>query len=208
LPDLLRRVAVLTATSIVGIALLAPLAVRGTTPVTPELDRLLDAAVVAPNQAASRGDAGRATVALDTLAALSAPVAMEDLAPASSAATRPTVNLQAELRAVALAAGLSPKTAAQLVYVVEEIGSNILVHSNAHWMELRFAPDADGWVLTLLDDGDEFDPVDAAKLMDEPVISEHVTGHLGLWTLKRMPFEQSWRRVGGVNELRFRAARP
>jgi hypothetical protein len=91
----------LTATSIVGIALLAPLAVRGTTPVTPEMDRLLDAAAVAPHQLAMRGDAGRAALAVDTLAALSAPVAVEDLSPASSAAARPTITLQAELRAVA-----------------------------------------------------------------------------------------------------------
>ena len=101
MPDLLRRVAVLAATSIVGIALLAPLTVRGTTPVTPELDRLLDAAAVAPQHLASRGDAGRAAFATDTLAALSAPVTVEDLSPASSAAARPTVQLQAELRAVA-----------------------------------------------------------------------------------------------------------
>lgn len=110
MPDLLRRVAVLTAMSIVGIALLAPLTVRGTTPVTPEIDRLLDAAAVVPHQLASRGDAGRAAVAVDTLAALSAPVAVENLSAPSSTGERPTVDLQAELRAVATPRPTPPPT--------------------------------------------------------------------------------------------------
>jgi anti-sigma regulatory factor (Ser/Thr protein kinase) len=116
--------------------------------------------------------------------------------------------LQAQLRTAALAAGFDAKTVGNLVYVVEEIGANILVHSNATWMELRFEPTANGGILSLLDDGEEFDPVDASKLMDEPVISEHLEGHLGLWTLKRMPFQQAWRRVDGVNAISFTATRP
>ncbi|HET7686139.1 MAG TPA: transglycosylase family protein [Candidatus Limnocylindria bacterium] len=101
MPDLLRRVAALTALSLVGIALLAPLGVRGTTPASIEAERLLDAAANPPRSIAARGDAGRAAFAADTLAALSAPVGAEDLAPLSEFAAIPVVAMQADLRAIA-----------------------------------------------------------------------------------------------------------
>jgi anti-sigma regulatory factor (Ser/Thr protein kinase) len=116
--------------------------------------------------------------------------------------------MQAQVRAAAVTAGFSAETITYLIYAVEEIGANILVHSGATWLELRFESTGHEGVLRLLDDGEEFDPVDAAKLMDEPVISEHLAGHLGLWTLKRMPMQQSWRRIEGVNELSFKVTRP
>jgi anti-sigma regulatory factor (Ser/Thr protein kinase) len=115
--------------------------------------------------------------------------------------------MQAQLRAAATAAGFSAETITYLVYAVEEIGINILMHSQASWLELRFEASPSEGVLKMLDDGEEFDPVEAAQLMDEPVISEHLAGHLGLWSLKRMPLVQAWRRVDGVNELSFTAAR-
>lgn len=115
--------------------------------------------------------------------------------------------VEAQVRAEALAQGFDAKTAASLVYVVEEIGANVLVHSGAHWLEVRFQATDNGAVLCFLDDGEEFDPIEAAQLMDAPVISEFVTGHLGLWTLKRLPFKQTWRRNGNVNELSFSVIR-
>ncbi len=109
--------------------------------------------------------------------------------------------LQDQVRAAAVAGGLSAKTAANLVFAIEEIGANILVHSGASWMELRFEAVDPGAVLYFDDDGEEFDLVEAAELMDEPVISEHLSGHLGLWTLKRMPFKMVWKREDGMNRL-------
>lgn len=101
LPDLLRRVAALTALSIVGIALLAPLGVSGTTPASIEAERLLDAAAHPPRPIADRGDAGRAALAADTLAATSAPVGAEDLSPQREPTTIPTVTMTADLRPIA-----------------------------------------------------------------------------------------------------------
>lgn len=116
-------------------------------------------------------------------------------------------DLQAKVRAEAFIAGLDPKSASNLVFVIEEIGVNILVHSGATWMELRFEPGNQS-VLTFLDDGEEFDSIEASKLMDEPVISEHMSGHLGLWILKRLPFQQVYAREGGLNVLRFQGSTP
>lgn len=111
--------------------------------------------------------------------------------------------IQDRVRAEALGAGLDTKSAANLVFVVEEIGANILVHSGATWMEVKFEATQDGGSLLFRDDGEEFDPIEASQLMDQPVISEFVSGHLGLWILKRLPMVQTWQRVAGVNELRF-----
>lgn len=111
--------------------------------------------------------------------------------------------LQEQMRVEAWMSGVDPKQAASLVFVVEEIGANILVHSGATWMELGFEP-GEGWAkLSFRDNGEDFDPIEASKLIDEPVINELVSGHLGLWILKRLPFEQSWQRNDGVNELVF-----
>ena len=115
--------------------------------------------------------------------------------------------IQDRVRAEALSAGLDTKSAANLVFVVEEIGANILVHSGATWMEVKFEATAEGGTLLFRDDGEEFDPIEASQLMDQPVISEFVSGHLGLWILKRLPIVQTWRRVDNVNELRFNLKR-
>ena len=116
--------------------------------------------------------------------------------------TREELNaLQDQVRAEAARAGITAKLTGSLIYATEEIGSNILVHSGATWMEVGFEAQAPGGRLTFDDDGEEFDPLEAAELMDEPVISEHVSGHLGLWTLKRLPFKMDWRREGTVNHL-------
>jgi anti-sigma regulatory factor (Ser/Thr protein kinase) len=109
--------------------------------------------------------------------------------------------LQTQVRAEAAQVGISAKIIGSLIYAIEEIGSNILVHSGATWFETCFEPQAPGGRLTFDDNGEEFDPLEASDLMDEPVISEHVSGHLGLWTLKRLPFKMTWHRQNNVNHL-------
>ena len=100
MPDLLRRVAALTALSIAGIALLMPLAAQSATPVADEVDRLLDVAGHQPRQIADRGSAGRAAPAAETLVALSAPLGIEDLAPAADSTAPATIAMSADLHAV------------------------------------------------------------------------------------------------------------
>ncbi|HET9879217.1 MAG TPA: transglycosylase family protein [Candidatus Limnocylindria bacterium] len=109
MPDLLRRVAALTALSIAGIALLAPLAVRSATPVAAEADRLIDAAAHPPRQIAARGDAGRAASAPGTLVALTAPHGVEDLAPDAAPPAPTTVAMTADLRSVPTPRPVAPR---------------------------------------------------------------------------------------------------
>jgi hypothetical protein len=96
LPDLLRRVAVLTIFSCAGIALLAPLTARSALPMPAETDWLLDAAE-GPASTLPRDDrSGRDQSATLTVATLATPVAAEELALASLPAA-PSVAMEATL---------------------------------------------------------------------------------------------------------------
>lgn len=89
LPDLLRRVAVLTIVSAIGIAALAPLTARSAAPTSPETDRLL-AAAEAPPAATSRGLLdGRELSSSLTLSQLARPIGTESLGLGTVATTTP-----------------------------------------------------------------------------------------------------------------------
>lgn len=89
MPDLLRRVAVLTIVSAIGIAALTPLTARSAAPTSAETDRLL-AAVDAPASPLSRGHLdGRELSAAVTLNAIDRPIAPESLGLQPAAVARP-----------------------------------------------------------------------------------------------------------------------
>jgi hypothetical protein len=102
LSDLLRRVAALTAVSVVGISLLAPLSARSATSVVAEADRILDAATHAPRLIADRGAAGRAASAAGTLTALAGSAGIEHLAPAAAELAPAVAPMHAQLVTVAV----------------------------------------------------------------------------------------------------------
>jgi len=98
LPDLLRRVAVLTIVSAIGIAALTPLTARSAAPTSAETDRLL-AAADAPTTSLSRSSLdGRELSSSLTLRQVPHPIGAESLGMApSSAATSPAASMQATL---------------------------------------------------------------------------------------------------------------
>lgn len=100
MPDLLRRVAVLTIVSAIGIAALAPLTARSAAPTSPETDRLLTAAE-APAPTVSRGLLdGRELSSSLTLSALDRPIGAESLGIGTvSTSTPPGAPMEATLYA-------------------------------------------------------------------------------------------------------------
>ncbi|HEX6128754.1 MAG TPA: hypothetical protein VF071_07015 [Candidatus Limnocylindria bacterium] len=91
MPDLLRRVAVLTIVSAIGIAALTPLTARSALPEATVPDRLLDAAEAPASSLHRAASDGRELSAALTLLAADAPIGPEDLGAEASAAARPSV---------------------------------------------------------------------------------------------------------------------
>ena len=79
MPDLLRRVAVLTMISAIGIAALTPLTARSAAPPSAETDRLLAAAEAPPSSLPRGGVAGREFSSALTLLELGRPIGVESL---------------------------------------------------------------------------------------------------------------------------------
>jgi len=97
LPDLLRRVAVLTVVSAIGIALLTPLTARSAVPDAGQAARLLDAADLTASALDRGAVAGRERAAALTLFELARPISAEDLNPAGSLPTPGTAPMEATL---------------------------------------------------------------------------------------------------------------
>ena len=97
MPDLLRRVAVLTIVSSVAIALLAPLATRSATPTSVESMRLLAAADQPLSIVGRSTVAGRERSAALSLAAVAPAIGPETLGDNAAQATPPSAPMEATL---------------------------------------------------------------------------------------------------------------
>lgn len=108
MPDLLRRVAVLTLVSAVAVGLMAPLAARSANPLSVESQRLL-AAADRPVSTADRGAAeGRERSAALSLAFVAAPIGPETVGDFPALANPPSASMQATLYSSHRSAKVSP----------------------------------------------------------------------------------------------------
>jgi hypothetical protein len=132
LPDLLRRVAVLTIVSAIGIAALTPLAVRSATPVSTVPEHLLDAAEAPASSLHRAATDGRELSAALTLLQAQRPIGVETLGAASTTApTLPAIQpMQATLY---LAPTPTPAPAPRLRTVAPPPTSGDTVTGKATW---------------------------------------------------------------------------
>jgi len=108
LPDLLRRVAVLTLVSAVAVGLLAPFAARSATPVSVESQQLLAAADRAVSAVDRTAGQGRERSAVLSLSVVATPIGPETVGDFAALADPPNAPMEATLYARHRSAKVSP----------------------------------------------------------------------------------------------------
>ena len=114
MPDLLRRVALLTLVSSIGIGMLAPLATRSATPISVSSRRLLAAAGSPLSLGDRAGAEGRERSAALSLAAVAPPIGPEELGDNAALATPPSAPMEATLYRSTAAAAPAPAPAGDI----------------------------------------------------------------------------------------------
>jgi len=108
LPDLLRRVAVLTLVSAIAVGLLAPFAAGSGTPISVESQKLLAAADQLVSDTSRTAAAGRERPAALSLSVVAAPIGPEMLGDSAALSDPPSAPMQATLYARHHSAKVSP----------------------------------------------------------------------------------------------------
>jgi anti-sigma regulatory factor (Ser/Thr protein kinase) len=99
-----------------------------------------------------------------------------------------------------LRVGVDEALAWDLAAIVDELASNVLLHSQATWMEWSLSRDPEEGLLILRfqDNGDSFDPASAPL----PAVGYGFNGHMGLAMMRRLARGLRYRREqGALNTL-------
>jgi anti-sigma regulatory factor (Ser/Thr protein kinase) len=115
--------------------------------------------------------------------------------------------IREKVQAECIAQKLLPKNGFILLFVVDELSSNIMEHSHATWMELQVEMDGQKFSARLKDDGVPFDTgaeVGAAKA--KAFDGEGGERRLGLGLIGRLVDSIDYSRSQGINEVVIRKA--
>lgn len=99
--------------------------------------------------------------------------------------------------------GASVKAQRDLAVSIDEIGSNLFSYSKAKRVEVRFEYDeaTKKATIVILDDGEAFDPLAKADPNTQLPLEERPIGGLGIYLVKKLVDEVSYRREDGKNIL-------
>ena len=103
--------------------------------------------------------------------------------------------LRAANQEIAEVVGMRQEDAWTLIFVADELASNVVDHAGATWLEYRLEPGGRSPRMVIRDNGEAFDPTDPLQV--EPTSDRG----LGLTMLMAMIRLMRYRRDGDVNEV-------
>ena len=110
---------------------------------------------------------------------------------------------QAFLKSGIEQAGLDPRLGGRLALALEEVFVNVCHYAyppgQPGEIELRILPDAERFVLDVLDDGQPFDPANLPEPDLAATLEQRTVGGLGWFLVRQMVSELSCRREHGRN---------
>ena len=109
--------------------------------------------------------------------------------------------LRGALHDYGLSAGMNARALKKTEVAIEEMVVNIVNYSQATWMELKITNEELKIIITLSDDGVEFDPTKQAEVDTEKVTTERQIGGLGIALLRKIADEVRYERRDGINKL-------
>src|SRR4051812_14198981 len=107
-----------------------------------------------------------------------------------------------KVQAECLAMKMAPKNGFILLFVVDELSSNIMEHAHATWMDLKIDTSAEKFTATLRDDGVPFDTgAEAAEAKEKKITGDGGERRLGLSLIGRLVDRINYSRDKGVNQV-------